>query len=51
LDALDAVEGKYDLIRANTSDLGKIAEKIGWSESWVARVKDHVFFKIFRGQV
>lgn len=45
LDAWDAVEGKYDLIRANTTDVGKIAENIGWSESRVARIKEHVFFK------
>jgi hypothetical protein len=45
LDAWDVVEGQYDLIRANTGDVSKIAENIGWSEARVARIKEHVFFK------
>lgn len=44
LDAWNAVEGKYVLIRANTADVTKISQNIGWSESRVARIKEHVFF-------
>ncbi|MES9903022.1 MAG: LysM domain-containing protein, partial [Sedimenticola sp.] len=36
---------QYDAIRANGSDITKIAENTGWAESRIARIKDHVFFK------
>jgi len=45
LDAFDVVDSKYNAIRANSSDVGKIAENTGWPESRVERIKEHIFFK------
>jgi hypothetical protein len=41
----DVVEDAYDVIRADASDIVSIAQNTGWSESRIARIKDHVFFK------
>ena len=39
----DAAEDAYKLIRSDTTDVSTIAKNTGFSESRVARIKDHVF--------
>jgi hypothetical protein len=40
----ELAEEAYEGIRANTFDIATIAENTGWSQSRVARIKEHVFF-------
>jgi len=44
LRAWDMAEDVYAAIRADSRDVAAIAKNIGWSESRVARIKDHIFF-------
>ncbi|MHA6916154.1 hypothetical protein ACQUJO_23925, partial [Ralstonia pseudosolanacearum] len=45
LRAWELADDAYASIRTSTSDVAAISENIGWTQSRVARVKDHVFFK------
>lgn len=40
----DLADDAYASIRSNSADVAKVAENTGWSESRVARIKEHVFF-------
>lgn len=40
----EAAEGAYDVIRA-TDDVAAIARNTGMRQSWIARAKDHLFFR------
>jgi hypothetical protein len=45
IEGWDAAELAYDSIRASSTDVAAIARNSGISESRIARIKDHIFFK------
>ncbi|MBV9494352.1 MAG: Ig-like domain-containing protein [Acidobacteria bacterium] len=45
IDAWDRAERIYDDIRADASDVSRIAKNTGWAQSRVARIKEHLFFR------